>query len=206
MIRASGRRHTIVLIIVVTMAACWLAGCAGDEARVLVVGDSLTVSAAGRIEAALEADGLGPANVVAAGGTTFGWAAEQINEHPAPDIVVIAAGTNNTPGGWDEADRADLQAALAAVDGRACVVWIVPTAIRHPAGRASYTDRDARAVVDGIHRALAGTAVHVADWGTVADDRPDLHVDDGVHHTAEGDEAYASFIATATRTACLGTP
>ncbi len=204
MIRSSARRRAIVIAVVVTMAACCLAGCARDGARVLVVGDSLTVTAADDIDAALEGADLGPATVVSAGGTTIGWAAEQIRQRPSPDVVVIAAGTNNAPGGWDDSDRAEVQATLAAVDGRDCVVWIVPTAVRHPAGRASYTDRDAQAVVDGIHRELAGTAVHVADWGTVADDRPDLHAGDGVHHTTDGDAAYASFIADATAAACPG--
>lgn len=174
---------------------------AATTVDVLVVGDSLTADATGEIRAAMASVGYPDVAVAAFGGTDIAWAVQQLRAHPDPPIVVLASGTNNTPGGWSPADRADAAAAVQALRSHRCATWVLPAAHRHPDGRTT-PDAEAAATVDGIRAALAGTAVSAVDWSAVAATRPEWHQADGVHHTARGRQAYAELLASGTRAAC----
>jgi lysophospholipase L1-like esterase len=168
---------------------------------VLVVGDSLTFDASDEIHDAMAAVGFHDVAVVAFGGTDIAWATEQLRARPEHPIVVLASGTNNTPGGWSPGDRADADAAVQALRNRRCSTWVLPASNRHPHGR-TVPDAEAAATVQGIRSALAGSGVHRTDWSTAAAERPDWHQADGVHHTATGQQAYAALLASDLRSVC----
>ena len=174
---------------------------AATTPEVIVVGDSLTFDATGEIHDAMAAVGFPHVVVVAFGGTDIAWATEQLRARPDHPIVVLASGTNNTPGGWEPGDRADAATAIQTLRGRRCSTWVVPAPNRHPNGR-TVPDVDAAATVQGIRSALVGSGVHGTDWGTAAAGRPDWHQTDGVHHTPSGRKAYAALLASDLRAAC----
>lgn len=168
---------------------------------VLVVGDSLTYDATDEIRDAMAAVGFRDVAVVAFGGTDIAWATEQLRARPEHPIVVLASGTNNTPGGWSAGDRADAATAVQALRSRRCSTWVLPASNRHPNGR-TIPDADAGATVEGIRSGLVGSGVHRTDWSAAAAGRPDWHRADGVHHTPAGQQAYAALLASDLRSAC----
>lgn len=177
------------------------AAATGTDRPVLVTGDSLTHDAADEIRAALAGAGFGDVTFAAFGGTRIGWAAEQIKARGSHPIVVIASGTNNSFDGWTEADTFETVAAVFALAGRDCALWVVPATNRHPNG---VTRRDAGAeqVAAGIRRTITGTNIGTAEWGQVANSRPDLHVADGTHHNQAGQHSYGQFIASSLTSRC----
>ena len=179
-------RRAVVLLL--ALAACGgTASYSGpdDGEEVYVVGDSLLVEAWDDVRAAMP-DARLAAHKERGKGTP--WAADRLQrqvDRSPPDVAIVAIGTNDWPSGIsreeDEAYR-DVVRTLGRVP---CAIWVTPA------------ERFAH-IADRIASVAEGTAVHVARW----EGRPEWYVSDGVHHTPEGSEAYARFIAEARRTAC----
>ena len=164
-----------------------LSTAAAATPSVLVVGDSLAHQSADEIREAFAARGFTDVELAVFGGTTIGWAADRILERPSHDIVVLGSGTYNMLGGWTEADAAEARRAVAVLDQRACSIWLVP---------AELSSRQ------GVRLALAGSSVHAAEWDLVADALPEIRVEDGIHHTDEGQRLYAQLVADSVRARC----
>ena len=163
------------------------AGCGGGNPRVVVVGDSLTAGAHDQIEDAVgrsvRVDGLPGATIRARLETVRDLATRD------PEVVVIALGTNDgffgtpDPGG-DAALLLDL------LDRVRCVRWIGVAGVK---GKPALVNIPIAEAVDRHRNAV------LLDWANVAREHPEWHEPDGVHHTPEGMEAFAAFIADAVR-------
>ncbi len=174
-------------------------------ATVVVVGDSLTLSARDEITAAL--DGLGLEVLVVDGvesrRMTVGnssrpsglEAIRSIQEELAvePDLWVIALGTNDVGAQVDEQRfRDDLQATLDGVGPDAPLVW-VDLWIRDRREAVVTANGVIRDEVDGraSPAAVVGWFAHGADDGVITGD--------GVHLTDRGQDAFATAIANQVR-------
>lgn len=169
---------------------------------VLVTGDSLSHQAADDIDAALAAIGYDDVRFAVYGGTTIGWSTDRVLEDDAP-VVVFASGTYNALDGWTASDEAQAVRAVQVLEARPCALWVLPAAARYPSG-VPRPDPASRDTVAGIRRAVAGAALHVAEWDLVADALPEVHVADGVHLDDGGQAHYASLVAGAVRHRCEG--
>jgi lysophospholipase L1-like esterase len=169
---------------------------------VVVIGDSLTESAKEELDATLHgrgiatvtidgvanrrmvrfADGVPPgveaiADVVAAGA-------------PAPEVWVLALGTNDVGGAASpEEFEADMRAVLALVPADAPVVW-VDVWIRDLAQESAAANAVVREVL------ATREAATVIDWYSRGDD-PGVILDDGVHLTDDGQWIFATAITDA---------
>lgn len=167
---------------------------------VLVTGDSLPSQSVDEMRVALARAGYDDVRFEVHGGTTIDWALQHVR-HAHEPIVVFATGSNNAVGGWSDADADDAADAVEALGRAACAIWVLPKAAWYPGGH-EIPDPDAAATVQGIRRAVAGSAVQVADWAEVADAVPEIHDWDGVHHTAGGRALYAELVAGAVTGGC----
>jgi len=154
---------------------------------VLVVGDSLSHQAYDEIVEAFRAAGYTDVELAVFGGTTIGWATDRILERPSRSIVVLSSGTYNLLGGWTAEDQAQAERAVSVLDERTCAIWVVPAA---PPAR------------KGVRSSLLGSGVHTAEWDVVSDALPEIHVDDEIHHTEEGQRLYGQLMADSVRTRC----
>jgi hypothetical protein len=168
-----------------SVALVVVAGCASDgaatgeaAASVWLVGDSISVSTRPGLEAAI------PGIVVdAAEGRQFSAAPSILDSMlasaPAPDVVVVALGTNGP------VDRADMDAVVD-LAGDAEVMFVN---VRVP--------RPWEPVSNGeIERAADVYGATVIDWKTVADADPGLLGNDGYHLSAEGIAAWVDLVAS----------
>ena len=175
----------------------------GTGRKVFVTGDSLVVDSAGVLSAALILDGHRAA-IDAVNGTDIGWAADQLEAQlvDAPDVAVVAAGTNTWVGGWDRRDRAAVRRVQALAGEVACTVWVTPATTVWAEGtprRAPFYDT----VVDAIEAAAADTPdLHVARWARHASWHGAWYQEDGVHHSDLGRAAYARFIRDSVAELC----
>ena len=160
--------------------------------RVFVVGDSLTAEAQQEIEDAI-ADS---AEVDGAPGATIAARLDRIREvaREEPRVVVVALGTNDGFFG-SPAPGDDAEATLEALDGVDCVRWI---------GVAGVKGKPALVNVPIAEAVARHRNAEFVDWASVAEQRPEWHQDDGVHHTAAGKAAFAQAIADAVRSCGRG--
>lgn len=164
------------------------AGCAagdvttGDTApSVWLVGDSISVSALPGFESAI------PGIVVdAAEGRQFSAAPSilgaMLESAPAPDVVVIALGTNGP------VDRADVDAVMD-LAGDAEVLF-VNVRVPRPWEQVSNAE---------IERAADVYGATVIDWKTIADADPELLANDGYHLSTRGIAVLVDLVANAVR-------
>lgn len=182
-----------VLILPAVLAACGGAvDYAGPEGapEVFVVGDSLVVESDGSIEEVFADDRLA---VAAERGKGTGWAADRLRRQVrggGPDVAIVASGTNDWIGGWDDGDAEAVDDVLRTLDGVGCGIWVLP---------ASRFADVARRIADA---AAAHPGVHVARWDEASAGHPEWYVEDGVHHSEAGRLAYAAFIHDARVTMC----
>jgi hypothetical protein len=167
---------------------------------VVIIGDSLTLSAEDEITTALRLAGIDIVGFDAMenrrtardldelpSGVT---AAEQLAAEYEPDAWVIALGTNDVGGQAKPDDfRTDVNALLGAIPPGARVVWIDMWIEDRVEG-----SRDLNAVL----RQVANTRgnMTVVDWFQFGDD-PGVVRSDGVHLTDEGQRVFAAQIAAA---------
>ena len=167
-----------------------------------VVGDSLTLSARDEIEAYLEGIGIEVLAVDAAENRRMSRgsnpspgvdAVERIAgaEAPAPELWVIALGTNDV-GALSAGDQfaSDVADVVDAIPAGAPILWV------------DFWIRDRRDAVvaanEVLRAALAGRAdTAVADWFSHGDDAG-IVTTDGVHLTGDGQYMFAATIAAAT--------
>lgn len=201
------RRWTPVLAMV-AVAACGDAipyeGAEGGP-KVFLVGDSLTAEAADLITSRLRAGGDRVAGVWEHGQPTA-WAAEELEEQveaDAPDVAIVAIGTNDWLDGFNEDDREAVADTVELLHRAGCGVWVVPAVVRFPEGRPPERSDVAQQTVEDVEAAAAAhDDVHVARWDEVAAEHPEWYLRDGVHHTPEGSIAFADFLERSRRSLC----
>jgi hypothetical protein len=181
------------LVLLVLLGSCARAASyEGPEGapKVYVVGDSLVVESEDALRSTFPGDRVA---VTAERGKGTSWAADRLRRQvrgDEPDVAVVAIGTNDWTGGWDERDADAVDDVLRTLDGVACAVWVLPAA---------------RFADIGGHIAEAAAAhprVHVARWDEASTGHADWYQPDGIHHTAAGNLAYAAFIHDARVTSC----
>lgn len=173
-------KPAVVLCSIVVLAGCAAgAATAPSPPSVWLVGDSLSVSALNQLEASIP--GI---TVDAAEGRQFAAApsilAAMLDSAPAPDILVVALGTNGP------VDAGDMDAVVD-LAGDAEVVF-VNVRVPRPWEQASNTELDRAADVYGAT---------VIDWKAVADADPGLLRDDGYHLNSDGIAVWVDLIAGA---------
>jgi hypothetical protein len=159
---------------------------AGDEARVLVVGDSLEVLTSPHLQRHLPGIDL---TVNAEGGYNSFQIFDLFGEsyEPSHSVIVFDAGTNDNPA-HPEILAGNLSAVAAAVGDR-CMV--VPTVHGFTVDGIDNTGKNR--VVERFAASRPGT--ETPDWaGTVAE-HPELMQADNLHPTAEGADYRAQLIA-----------
>lgn len=171
-------------------------------ASVAVVGDSLTESAAGEIEATLAGRGIATITIegltnrrmvrVADGVPPGTEAVSDVLAAPGgePDLWVIALGTNDVGGAASpEEFAADMRTLLGGVPADAPVVWVDVFV-----GDMDAESRAANAVIRDVLAARPEWSV--VDWYSRGDD-VGVITDDGVHLTDDGQWIFANDIADA---------
>ncbi|HEY4377151.1 MAG TPA: SGNH/GDSL hydrolase family protein [Acidimicrobiales bacterium] len=175
----------------------------GHGSKVVLVGDSLANGA--------EADTRRQLSSVAVAwnsypGTTWpDWTARAASiaaMHPA--LVVVELGTNDLWDGWQDHDRTDLDALLAAVGAVPCLALVNYASHGHVV---DITDSPNPAYVPGeaianrvlgqvaSTRTAAGHPTVVADWSQAAAGHAAWFDWDGVHFTAAGNRGWADWLA-----------
>ena len=186
------RRAVLVLLLLVVAGCGGAVRYSGPEGapKVFLVGDSLVVESEGSIEEVFADERLA---LAAERGKGTGWAADRLQRQVRggePDVAIVASGTNDWIGGWDDGDAQAVDDALRSLDGVGCGIWVLP---------ASRFADIARRIADA---AASHPDVHVARWDEASAGHPEWYVEDGVHHNEAGRLAYAAFIHDARRQAC----
>ena len=165
----------------------------------LVVGDSLTVSAAAEIRAALAAEGLVVVDVDALEGRRIARGTVEPGVDAVlrlrlagadPDVWILALGTNDVGAQVDrETMRADIAEILRLIPRDAAVLW-VDTRVEYRA--------DGSVAANALFRqqAVFDPRVEVVDWHAVGGEEGVL-VADGVHLTPTGRARFAAALADA---------
>jgi lysophospholipase L1-like esterase len=168
----------------------------------VVIGDSLTESAKEELDATLRGRGIASVTIdglanrrmvrfadgVAPGVDAIADAVAAST--PAPDVWVLALGTNDVGGAASPAEfEADMRALLALVPADAPVVW-VDVWIRDLAEESAAANAVIRDVL------APREAATVIDWYSRGDD-PGVVLDDGVHLTDDGQWIFATAITDA---------
>ncbi len=163
---------------------------------VAVVGDSLTLSAVDQIGTYLESldidvvaiDGEVSRRMVHGTVTPGIDVIDRIAAHAAPELWVIALGTNDVGAGADDDQfAADVATVLAHIPGGAPVLWV----------DAWIADRqaDVERANTALEQALAGrAATSIVDWFREGQ-RSGITGSDGVHLTNDGRHQFAAAIA-----------
>jgi lysophospholipase L1-like esterase len=185
---------SLVVGLLVALAAVSASPAASAQRAILDVGDSLSIGAAPHLRSRLP--GYRIARVHDVGLHAYD-AADLVAARVGtlPPVLVVSAGTNDDPRIVTTFRRAVTRVVELAGPGR-CVVW--PTIVRPPAVGASY---------DGFNRVLRRVAarhesVVLVDWVGLVRSHPRWLSRDGVHVSPSGYEARASAIARAVRTQC----
>ncbi len=177
--------------------------------RVLVVGDSLVVQSTAALE---RRAGDRQLEIHAVARTTIGdWLpfAPGLVSHGRPDVVVVALGTNdNWPTNSGEVveaheptrlagHRARVRQLLDHVSSARCVVWVEPSEIAPMSEYLRYATANGAVLREELAahgaRATSWTAALAADEARAAR----WILDDGIHLSAEGQEAFAGLIVEA---------
>ncbi len=165
---------------------------------VLVLGDSLTQESRDRVEAGLLALGALPTIIAENGRST-----DLVNRHARlhqQSVVVVALGSNDLADGWNPiADQARIEAAVAALQDRDCVAWVLPAVVTHPWFEPPSILPGSFEVRAAIVDTARDAGFQIVDWTGAASKRPEWYQPDGIHHNALGQEAYAATIVEATR-------
>lgn len=156
----------------------------GDGARVSIIGDSVTLAAAGPL-----ADTLPQASVDGEVSRTSSRALpliqDQLEGGQLRDIVVLSVTANSTITAdqlteLHDALGNDRRLVLVTGSGPANLTWIEPS--------------------NQVIRAFAAenpSTVFIADWQKATENRPDYFVSDGVHPQGEGLDLYAQLVSQA---------
>lgn len=204
------RTATVVASVVVGVVLCVAclpppSGWYGDSGpRVGVIGDSLVQAAeAGGFQtndpdrflsAAMAEAGYRTSTSAFVGATTSDLGVLLSFPEPGPEISVLALGTNDMRDG-----RVAVETALGNIVGylerRPVACTALVTIVDEPTWGLDVT----APLYNLALAALAGARddVVVVDWGAVVDEHPEYLAPDGVHHTAEGQEAYRSLLVSA---------
>ena len=160
-----------------------------EDRSVYVLGDSLVLSASDELRSII-GDNL---TIDAEAGLGLYYAAGRIELAAVnADIVVVSLGTNdfNEP----EAFVDSVAGALVTLAAANCVIW-VDTQTFQPG---------LVAINDGIVSEATAAGRLVAGWSQLSgNDFPERHAGDGYHLSFEGQEVFASLIATTVETGCL---
>ena len=155
----------------------------GATARVVVVGDSLTVGSASTLDPLLAGYQL---DLDAQVGRATPGAPAIVRRLGAAsaDVVVVALGTNDAGNGSRYESLA--RAVVAEASPTAHLVWVLPH---------RFTSE-----MDGVRRSVVSVLAHRPRSSTVDDDalwvaHPEVHAGDGVHLTADGYRRRAASIA-----------
>lgn len=135
-------------------------------------------------------------------GSQFHHAGAWINGvSPRPDVFVIAQGLNSISGGWNAWDQAQLAKTVsyARYAGRApripCIVLVT---MAHGPGVPRWWANEAQEGSFHIRNTARSSSVYrLAEWRGVALSHPEWFLDDDVHLTNEGSEAYERVITDA---------
>lgn len=161
-------------------------GAAAGDRHVDVVGDSLTASARDELSAVLGRIGSVSIDAVVGRALVGGQKALERIAADDPDIVVIALGTNDVIPGADYGDL--VQRTVDITTGARCVVWVDVQEVR--AGHAE------------VNRLIHAAAVDAIAWWSAVAGPPHLHLGDGYHLSAAGQEAFAALVADTVAAAC----
>lgn len=159
----------------------------GAADRLLVVGDSLSLGAAGigDLEGRLHRSGFDDVEIIAEQGRDPAWGLEQIEAlDVVPSLVVVELGTNRSANPVGFAGEVDAITAALRERGAERIAWITP---------AFATDDRYQDKID-VLRAAAGIDV-VAAWDAVVHGDPTLIGSDGLHPTEAGYATLARFLA-----------
>lgn len=199
--RRSRRLATIVLVIAIALGitACRPVYTGPEGPRVAVVGDSITNSATGELDAELAAKHRflhGIDSIDLADGRTR---LVKPVVGSGPSVVVVELGINSAREVWNSADLVDLENVLADLKAVPCVVWVTPTALAGSyfdhLGEGTIKDRIAKFKASLLKRLPKYPNVHLADFGAIEEAHPEWFHADGLHLTATGQAAYAAYVA-----------
>lgn len=200
-------------VLLVVVAALGVAGClpappawvGSSGPGVLVVGDSLVNGAqtGGGLDSsdpdrfldeALNSAGYRASVSKMIGASTGDLVMAKPLPSPAPDVVVVALGTNDMHDGAVPVATAvgNIEAYL---DEAGAVCSVVVTIVDEPSWGLDVTAPLFNAALVGLAESRPG--VLVADWAAVVDGHPEFLGSDGVHHTVEGQAAYRALIVDA---------
>jgi lysophospholipase L1-like esterase len=199
---------TIVLIIAVALGvtACQPVYTGPQGPRVAVVGDSITNSASDELDVALTSKRRhlnGIDSIDLADGRT-----QLIKPVTATDpaVLVIELGINSAREVWNSDDLKHLEAVLADIKTVPCVIWVTPTALESSyfdhLGEGMISARIAMFQASLKKRLPKHPNVHLADFGAIEVQHPEWFHADRLHLNADGQVAYANYIADQVATHC----
>ena len=183
----------LVPLVLVALAACSRTASydgPADAPKVHLVGDSLVVESEEELRALFAGDRLA---WHAERGEDTAWAAERVRrqvEGDPPDVAIVATGTNDWIEGWRPRDQEALDSVLRSLRQVPCAIWVLP------AERFAEVGRRIAAAAEAVPN------VHLARWDAHAAGHPEWYAEDGVHHNAAGERAYAEFIHGARTELC----
>lgn len=206
--RRNRRLATTVLLVAVAfgISACRPVYTGPEGPRVAVVGDSITNSATGELDAELAArhrylQGVDSIDLAEGRGRLVKPVVST-----DPSVVVVELGINSAREEWNSADLIDLENVLADLKAVPCVVWVTPTAVEGSyfdhLGTGTLKARIALFQASLKKRLPKNPNVHLADFGAVEAEHPEWFQADGLHLNDAGQAAYAAYLADQIATAC----
>lgn len=206
--RRMRRLGPIVLAIAVAfgISACRPVYTGPEGPRVAVVGDSITNSATGELDAELAAryrylQGVDSIDLAEGRGRLV-----QPVVGTDPAVVVIELGINSAREEWNSTDLVALENVLADLRTVPCVVWVTPTALAGSyydhLGNGTLQARIAQFQASLKKRLPKNPNVHLADFGAIEVQHPEWFHADGLHLDDAGQAAYAAYLADQVATVC----